>query len=87
MPFFEKVNSLEAINGYLNKISEGQAPAGSVGNACMGLIVAKLVDNPRFFELADIYFDFWSNSRSPAIAKDIITVKKALIGKTDIISA
>jgi len=87
MPFFEETNSLEAIDGYLNKISEGRAPAGSVSNACKGLIVAKLVNNPRFFELADIYYKFWSKSQSPAIANDIITVKNALIGKTDIIKA
>jgi len=87
MPFFNNVNSLEAIDGYLNKIDAGRAPAGSVSNACKGLIVAKLVDNPSFFELADIYYDFWSKSQSPAIAKDIITVKKSLIGKTDIIKA
>ena len=87
MPFFNRVNSHEAIDGYLNKRSEGQAPAGSVSNACMGLIVAKLVDNQQFFELADIYFDFWSKSQSPAIAKDIITIKKALIGKTEITKA
>ena len=85
---FPKVNSPETIDGYLNRIREGQVvPAGSVSNAGIGRIAAKLVDNPRFFELADHYDDFWSKSQSSAIAKDIIMVKNALIGKTEIMKA
>ncbi len=78
LPFFEKVNSLDGIDEYLNNICDDRAPAASVSSACMGLIVAKLVDNSRFIELTDLYYDFFlSKAQSPA-AKDIITVKKAL---------
>ncbi len=34
LPFFEKVNSLDGIDEYLN-ISDDRAPAASVSNACM----------------------------------------------------
>ena len=87
LPFYNKVNSHEAIDKYLNAITENKAPVGSVSNACFGLIVANIVNNPRFSELADVYFNFWSKSQSPEIAKDIIAVKNALLGTTDVIKA
>lgn len=87
LPFFENASSLEAIDKYMNAIDEKRIPASSVSGACKGLIVAKLVNNPKFFELADIYYDFWSKAQSPAIATDINTVKNALIGTTAIVKA
>ena len=83
-PFYESVNSMEGIDGYMNSIHENRHTAGSVGNACMGLIVAKMVGNPRFNELADTYYDFWAKTQSLAIAADILTVRKALEGTNEI---
>jgi hypothetical protein len=53
----------------------------------MGLIVAKMVDNPRFHQIAEMYHNFWAQAQSPEIAADILTVKAALEGTTAIIKA
>jgi len=87
LPFYGKVNSHEAIDKHLNAITENKAPADSVSDACFGLIAASIVNNPRISELADLYFNFFSKSQSPEIAQDIINVKYASLGTTDVIKA
>lgn len=77
-PFFERVNSLEGIDRYMNTIPEGRGPAGSVWTACKALIAAKMAGNPRFKELSEYYYNFWVQAQSPSIAEDIRTVTEAL---------
>ena len=87
LPFFTEMDSLEAIDRYMNTARDGRCPAGSVSNACAGLIVAKMVGNPKFHEVADRYHHFWAQAQSPALAADILTVKKALQDTTAITKA
>lgn len=77
-PFFATIDSLEAIDRYMNTICDDGTPTGSISDACLGLIVAKMVGNPRFFEIAETYYEFWAEAQSPEIASDILTVRNAL---------
>jgi hypothetical protein len=58
-PFFARYNRLEAIDDIINNEPYNHIPAHVSGNCdsrCMkGLIVAKLVNNPRYNELVAIY--------------------------------
>lgn len=58
-PFFERYDNLEAIDDIINNEPYNHIPAHFGGNCddrCMkGLIVAKLVNNPRYNELVTIY--------------------------------
>ena len=79
-PFFDRVNSSESIDNYLNEQKVGICPAGSVSNACLGLIAASLTKERDLHPLADKYFQFWADAQSPELAQDILTVRDALIG-------
>ncbi|MDX1954843.1 MAG: hypothetical protein SFU20_04865 [Chitinophagaceae bacterium] len=60
-PFFDRYNSLESIDDIINSEPYDSIPAHVCANydgRCMkGLIVAKLVNNPRYNELVVIYND------------------------------
>jgi len=58
-PYFEKYNSLTELDKLINNPPFDHCPAhvgGSFTNRCIkGLIVARLVDNPKFDEIVTIY--------------------------------
>jgi len=83
-PFFERVDSIEGIEQYINQSQEGRCTAGSVSNACKGLIAASLSGKRNLNSLADTFYQFWSDAQSPDLARDILMVRDALIGSTSI---
>ena|SRR2546423_6170030 len=58
-PYFQQYQTLEAVDDIINNPPFNHCPAyvgGNLDNRCMkGLIVARLVDNPRYNELVAIY--------------------------------
>jgi len=76
LPFFAQLDNLEAIDRLMNAPDEsGRYKPESVDRACMGLIAAKLCNNPAFAQLVDSYFAFCREVQSSALAQPILKVR------------
>ena len=78
LPWFEKVNSLESLDEHMNCRREGTFVAESVDWACLGLIAAKLANNPSYEEIFTDYKTSLLETTGDELAEPILAVKAYL---------
>jgi hypothetical protein len=79
LPFFAQVHNLAAIDSLMNAADKsGYYKPESVDRACMGLIAAKLCNNPAFPQIVEAYFAFCRDAQGVALAQPILKVRDYL---------
>jgi len=82
-PYFAKYNSLQALDDIINNEPFSHCPAHVGGNfdeRCMkGLIVARLVSNPKYNELASIYDEAIKETMSSESIENYYKVREYLM--------
>jgi len=81
-PYFEKYQTLDAINGIMNNPPFEHCPAhvgGNFADRCMkGLIVAKLIDNPQYEHLVTIYDEVIKETKNTESIENYYKVREYL---------
>jgi len=82
-PYFEKYQTLQSIDHIINNPPFNHCPAdvgGSFDNRCMkGLIVARLVNNPNYQKLLDIYDEAIKETMSTESIENYYKVREYLM--------
>lgn len=78
IPWFEKMNSMEAVDKFINNSEGGKFKFDSLDLACMGLISANLVNNPFFEKIFSDYYSICVELHGSKYAEPIKIVKKFL---------
>ena len=78
LPWFDKVNSLESLDEQMNCARDGTFVAESVDWACLGLIAAKLVNNPSYEQIFMDYKTPLFETKDAEVAEPILVVKAYL---------
>jgi hypothetical protein len=77
-PFFQQVYDLRTLEAYMNQRCETGRYRPDRSNPCLGLIAAKLVQNPEYEVIFRDYYDFWKQAQGAALAAPILQVKEFL---------
>lgn len=80
LPWFEKVNSLELLDEFLHPSESDEFLPNSINDISVGLIVAKLVDNPLYEKIVNDYYKFCLSTKNPRIIEELDITKKYLGG-------
>ncbi len=79
LPWFDRITDLASVDMAMNEANEsGQYKPESVSDACLGLIAARLNENPAFDDIAEAYYQFCAKAQNPQLANPILVTRDYL---------